>query len=171
MSAAFQQIYKGRDFWVPAFDVKIRAKELPSVSNKDIVAVRYSDSIDQIDSFELTVNNWDADKRDFMDGFESTLPKTLSAHKALVDKEHAWLQSSLNLYQYALSRQGAYVYQDRNLLFKKTADTAAFNQKLVKAHTLKAEFLKSYWDARRAQKAVIVQMGLQGTELGPMPPQ
>src|SRR4029077_2992923 len=24
-----------------------------------------SDSVDQIDSFELTVNNWDADKRDF----------------------------------------------------------------------------------------------------------
>ena len=113
----------------------------------------------------------DADKRDFMDGFESTLPKTLSAHKALVDKEHAWLQSSLDLYQYALSRQGAYVYQDRNLLFKKIADSAAFNQKLVKAHTLKAEFLKSYWDARRAQKAVIVQMGLQGTEFGPMPSQ
>lgn len=65
MATAFQQIYKGRDFWVPAFDVKIRSKELPSVSSKDITAVRYSDSVDQIDSFELTVNNWDADKRDF----------------------------------------------------------------------------------------------------------
>ena len=65
MAATSQQIYKGRDFWVPAFDVKIRSKELPAVSSKDITSVRYSDSVDQIDSFELTVNNWDADKRDF----------------------------------------------------------------------------------------------------------
>jgi phage protein D len=65
MATAPQQIYKGRDLWVPAFDVKIRAKEIPSVSSKDIISVKYTDAIDKIDSFELTINNWDADKRDF----------------------------------------------------------------------------------------------------------
>jgi phage protein D len=65
MATAPQQIYKGRDLWVPAFDVKIRAKEIPSISSKDIIAVKYTDAIDKIDSFELTVNNWDAGTRDF----------------------------------------------------------------------------------------------------------
>jgi len=65
MAAAYEQIYKGRDLRVPAFDVKIRGKDVPAVSARDIVSVRYSDSIDKIDTFELTVNNWDAKTRDF----------------------------------------------------------------------------------------------------------
>jgi len=65
MAAEYKQIYKGRDLRVPAFDVKIKGKDLPAVSARDILSVRYSDSVDKIDTFELTVNNWDAAKRDF----------------------------------------------------------------------------------------------------------
>src|SRR5687767_8474391 len=65
MAADYLQIYKGRDLRVPMFDVKIRGKNLPHDSAGDIVAVRYTDSIDQIDTFDLTVNNWDAKTRDF----------------------------------------------------------------------------------------------------------
>ncbi len=32
---------------------------------RDIVTVSYRDSIQDVDSFELTINNWDAEKRDF----------------------------------------------------------------------------------------------------------
>ncbi len=59
------KIYLGRDFWVPAFDVKIRQKDLPAETNHDIISVRYTDAIDALDTFELTVNNWDAETRDF----------------------------------------------------------------------------------------------------------
>src|SRR5438045_4161610 len=59
----FAPIYKGRDFYVPAFDIKIEGLDIPS--RKDVIDVHYTDSIDQIDSFEITVNNWDAQKRDF----------------------------------------------------------------------------------------------------------
>ncbi|MEA2338350.1 MAG: uncharacterized protein QOE82_2357 [Thermoanaerobaculia bacterium] len=65
MAAEYKQIYKGRDLRVPAFDVKVKGKDLPTVSSRDIISVRYTDSVDKIDAFELTVNNWDADKRDF----------------------------------------------------------------------------------------------------------
>jgi phage protein D len=65
MAADYKQIYKGRDLRVPAFDVKVDGKDLPAFAARDIISARYSDSIDKIDSFELTVNNWDAQKRDF----------------------------------------------------------------------------------------------------------
>lgn len=65
MAQPLQKIYKGRDLWVPAFEVKIRQKDLPAVSSHDILSVRYSDATDQIDNFELTVNNWDASTRNF----------------------------------------------------------------------------------------------------------
>jgi phage protein D len=63
MADTYEQIYKGRDLRVPAFDVKVRGKDLPMP--RDVVSVRYSDSIDKIDTFELMVNNWDAKTRDF----------------------------------------------------------------------------------------------------------
>jgi len=61
----FQAIYQGRDFYVPAFDIKIKGVDLPKETARDVLEVKYSDSIDKIDSFEMTINNWDARKLDF----------------------------------------------------------------------------------------------------------
>jgi phage protein D len=58
-------IYKGRDFFIPAFDIKLGGQDLPATPSHDILEVKYSDNIDQFDTFEMTVNNWDADKEDF----------------------------------------------------------------------------------------------------------
>jgi phage protein D len=65
MMQEFVPIYKDRDFYVPAFEIKIGGHDLDKEVIRDVINVRYSDSIDQIDSFELTVNNWDAEERDF----------------------------------------------------------------------------------------------------------
>jgi phage protein D len=61
----FQPIYEGRDFYVPAFDIKIQGRDIPKETARDVVEVRYSDSLDKVDTMELTINNWDADKYDF----------------------------------------------------------------------------------------------------------
>lgn len=61
----FQPVYQGRDFYVPAFDIKIKGESLPDFASKDVIEVRYIDSIDQLDSFVITVNNWDAKEQDF----------------------------------------------------------------------------------------------------------
>ncbi len=63
--ANFQPIYKGRDFYVPAFDIKIKGMDLPKETARDVLEVKYTDSIDQYDRFEMTVNNWDARNLDF----------------------------------------------------------------------------------------------------------
>lgn len=61
----FTEIYRDRDLYVPAFDIKINGKDLPEYAVKDVIDVTYRDSIDRIDSFEITVNNWDARQQDF----------------------------------------------------------------------------------------------------------
>ncbi|HVQ37581.1 MAG TPA: hypothetical protein VMS31_08610 [Pyrinomonadaceae bacterium] len=53
------------DFYVPTFAVKLRGRELEDDVVNDILQVSYRDNIKEIDSFEITINNWDADKRDF----------------------------------------------------------------------------------------------------------
>lgn len=77
------------------------------------------------------------------------------------DKEHAWLQASLDLYQFALSKEGAYVWQNNNLVFKKRADSNTFSQKFFRARALNAEFLKAYWAVRQAQDVMMAKLGLQ----------
>lgn len=46
-------------FYVPQFKVRIEGSGLDDDVVRDIVQVTYRDSITEIDSFELTVNNWD----------------------------------------------------------------------------------------------------------------
>ena len=52
----------GQDgFYVPRFEVRIEGVGLPRDVLRDVVQVTYQDDIKEIDSFDLTVNNWDAD--------------------------------------------------------------------------------------------------------------
>ncbi|MBC7909341.1 MAG: phage late control D family protein [Pyrinomonadaceae bacterium] len=61
----FEPLYKGRDFYVPAFDIKIQGQDISKATAKDVLDVRYTDGIDKIDTMELTINNWDAGTKDF----------------------------------------------------------------------------------------------------------
>ncbi|HWA72763.1 MAG TPA: hypothetical protein VG937_10525 [Polyangiaceae bacterium] len=52
--------YLGQDFYVPCYAVYIRNQEFRRVH--DVMSVTYTDSMTEIDSFDLRVNNWDPDK-------------------------------------------------------------------------------------------------------------
>ncbi len=59
-------------FYVPHVEVYVREQKLKSNIIDDILQVTYKDTIDQIDSFTIEINNWDADKRTFK--FAPALP-------------------------------------------------------------------------------------------------
>jgi phage protein D len=52
-------------FYVPRFEIRLSGANLPLVALRDVLQVTYSDDIKKLDSFEITVNNWDADAREF----------------------------------------------------------------------------------------------------------
>src|SRR5262245_52013303 len=52
-------------FYVPRFEIKIEGAGLPRDVLRDVVQVTYKDNVKEIDSFELTVNNWDSHTRSF----------------------------------------------------------------------------------------------------------
>lgn len=58
-------IFTDTDFYVPAFEVKLNGHKQGGDVVRDVLQVSYKDSLDEIDSFELTVNNWDATQRTF----------------------------------------------------------------------------------------------------------
>ncbi|HEX7227436.1 MAG TPA: hypothetical protein VF353_06655, partial [Candidatus Binatia bacterium] len=53
------------NFYVPRYEIKIAGANLPQNVVRDVLQVTYSDNVKELDSFELTVSNWDADKREF----------------------------------------------------------------------------------------------------------
>ena len=58
-------IYEGQDFYVPYFQVKIGNQPLDRETVFDITQVSYRDSVEEIASFQITINNWDAETRRF----------------------------------------------------------------------------------------------------------
>jgi Bacteriophage probable baseplate hub protein len=58
-------IYEGQDFYVPTFEVKIGGRPAGRDVIRDVMSVTYKDSVQEIDSFEITINNWDAATRTF----------------------------------------------------------------------------------------------------------
>ncbi len=52
-------------FYVPQMEIKIEGVGLPRDVLRDVIQLTYKDNIDEIDSFEITVNNWDPTTNDF----------------------------------------------------------------------------------------------------------
>jgi phage protein D len=52
-----------RDFYAPGFELRIDGVGLPQGVVRDVMEVTYHDNTEEIDGFELTINNWDASTR------------------------------------------------------------------------------------------------------------
>ena len=52
-------------FYVPRFQVRVSGQQLESDVIDDILQVTYKDNVNEIDSFTIEINNWDAEKRTF----------------------------------------------------------------------------------------------------------
>jgi Bacteriophage probable baseplate hub protein len=64
-------VYQNQDFYVPAFVVKVGEKQDLTEAN-DVLSITYTDSLTEIDSFDMTVSNWDPDTRQFKYSDKST---------------------------------------------------------------------------------------------------
>ncbi len=53
---------ENRDFYVPAYELRVEGAGLPGNVLRDISEFTYRDSLTEIDQFELVVNNWDPDR-------------------------------------------------------------------------------------------------------------
>jgi phage protein D len=69
-------------FYVPQFQVSIAGKTLEDGLLRDVMQVTYRDNVEEIDSFELVVNNWDAGARLPQPKYE---PPSQPKHKGIFD--------------------------------------------------------------------------------------
>jgi hypothetical protein len=134
------------------------------------VADKYADwqpVFSKMKDYVAGVDASEDEKRKYLAAYNASLPQTLAVCKAISDQEHAWLQASLDLYQFALSKEGAFDWQRDQLSFRNHADSESFRKKFIKARTLNEDFLKAYWQVRQAQEAMIAQLGLPQPDADP----
>jgi uncharacterized protein len=60
-----QPIYTGQDFYVPAFEMRLRGANVSRDVIRDVMQVSFKDSLTEVDSLDVTINNWDAQTRAF----------------------------------------------------------------------------------------------------------
>ena len=60
-----QSVATAGDFYVPAFELRLRGRPVAADVVRDVISVTYKDDVAEIDSFEVVINNWDADLRCF----------------------------------------------------------------------------------------------------------
>jgi len=66
MASSAIPIYSQQEtFYVPAVQLIVRGRPLGAEVIHDILQVTYKDSVNEIDTFQIDINNWDADKRTF----------------------------------------------------------------------------------------------------------
>ncbi len=53
------------NFYAPQFEIKIEGVGLPRDILRDVIQITYKDNIKELDSFELTINNWNPTTRTF----------------------------------------------------------------------------------------------------------
>jgi phage protein D len=58
-----EEASKFGEFYVPRFEVYASGKAVPEVIIRDIMQVTYKDSLKEVDSFDMTVGNWDSSTR------------------------------------------------------------------------------------------------------------
>jgi phage protein D len=65
VTTLYEESKAQQGFYTPRFEVRIEGANLPRNVLRDVTSITYHDNIHEIDGFELTVNNWDADTRSF----------------------------------------------------------------------------------------------------------
>lgn len=68
MSAATIPIYAGNDFYAPTFAVTVRQSPLQEVVARDVISVTYKDSLEELDTVDLVLNNWNDDPQSAASG-------------------------------------------------------------------------------------------------------
>ena len=56
-------LYTGQSFYAPRFEIKLKGQNIDREVIRDVLEVRYSDKLDQLDSFEFTLHDWDSIQR------------------------------------------------------------------------------------------------------------
>ncbi len=111
----------------------------------------------------------DSVKDQFLSGVSGPAQKVLANRSAVAAKEKAWMQSSIDLYEFTLAKRGSYSLRDGKLVFKDMIAMSEFNQRLKDAQGQRAGFRQAQENFEKLQKEALRKLNLQPSDMGAPP--
>jgi hypothetical protein len=106
-----------------------------------------------------------AEKQEYVEGFESEGKDAMREKIAVSGLERSWLLSAIDLYQFPSAHHGSYSVGDRRIIFRSQSDSDAFNRKMAASRTLQSQFLQANAKMRQREDAALAEAGLQRSDL------
>ena len=160
---ALQPLYSPASFR----DAKSVQAILDALELRLAIADKYADLkplLEKVPVYVAKVDATDEQKQDYLAGFNESFAKGSTAKNSVFAMEHRWVVSAIDLYRYSVAHQNSYTYSSGRVVFKNDAQFAVFSDKLNHSREYYSQFLKAYAASRRAQNALLAQMGLQPSD-------
>ena len=107
----------------------------------------------------------DSVKSQFLIRLSSSAQEALADRSALFAKEKAWIQSSIDLYEFTLAKRASYALRDGKLVFKDRIVMSEFNQRAKDALGRKADVLQAKENFEKRQKEALRKFNLQPADM------
>jgi hypothetical protein len=162
---ALQPLYSPASFR----DAKSNERMLDALDQRLEIAQKNADIqpvLARLPGYVAGVDATEREKKRFMAGFNESMAKAMQGRNSVFALEQSWLASAIDLYRYARAHQASYRYDSGEILFKLAAESATFENKLNQSQQKYSQFLRAYRASRRAQDALLAQMGLERSDIG-----
>jgi len=133
---------------------------------------KYSSIEPLIERMESRVRAVDAPKsakEQFLEGFTSGSRKKLSERTEIIAKEKAWVQASIDLYEFTFAKKPSYFLRGEKLVFLNTDLASEFDLRMKKVETLRTDFLQAKENFDKSQKEGLAKLNLKPSDVGNPP--
>jgi hypothetical protein len=133
---------------------------------------KYSSIEPLIERMESRVRAVDAPKsakEQFLEGFTSGTRKKLSERTEIIAREKAWVQASIDLYEFTFAKKPSYFLRGEKLVFRDDGLASEFDLRIKKAETLRTDFLQAKENFDNSQKEGLAKLKLKPSDVGNPP--
>jgi hypothetical protein len=130
---------------------------------------KYSSIEPLLDRMKARVRSVDAPnstKEHFLQGITSGVREELSERTEITSKEKAWIQASIDLYEFTFAKKPSYFLRDEKLVFVDADLASEFDLRIKKAETLRTDFLQAKENFDKSQKEGLGKLNLKPSDLG-----
>lgn len=99
--------------------------------------------IEQMKSRVRALDAPDSVKEQFLNGFTSSATEVLVKRADVTSKEEAWMQASIELYEFMIAKKPSYFIRENRLVFQDTPALSEFQMRMKKAEALRDDALRT----------------------------
>lgn len=123
--------------------------------------------IKRMENRVAAANASETDKRDFLNGMQSSLPQGLAPRYELVRKEEEWTKSAIALYEFLIAHTDEYSIRDNKLYFNNLATRKEFMKEQSNSIRLRKEVLKARKAMLDNRNNKMGEVGLSPSDFSP----